>query len=172
MKKSVEKKGIHAIIVTAIIAISCSVIASIYLKSDMIGPVGSTMIVLFIYAKFTLAMFYTQGWKVFSRKTILGMPRILFVFYIILGILLVSMYITSRQLVDQGFSDSSAKNILGLIIPASAALIGTFCMWYAGFGEWMGTGSEYDARTQFKAKGYSDELIEQKVVELKNLGII
>jgi len=167
MEKS--RKGIRAIIVTIALAIVCSVIASVKLDA-VVGPVGNIMIVLFIYAKFTMAMMFTQGWKVFNRKAILGMPRILFAFYLILTTLLVLMFVTSKQL-GPDFA-SSARNILGLIITASAALLGTFCMWYMGVDEWMAAGSEYDARVQFKKKGDSDEVIEEKVIELKNLGII
>ncbi len=165
-----SKKGIRAIIVTAIFAIICSIIGVTFIKPDFIGPIGSTMIVSFIYAKIIMAMVFTQGWKVFNRKTILGMPVILFTFYILLGAILFSLYVTTKYAGPD--LANSVKNILSLVITASSALIGTFCAWHIGVREWMAAGSEYDARMQFKNKGYTDPVIEQKITELKNLNII
>lgn len=167
-----ETRGIRAIIVTAVLAAAYSAFALQSLDSDAVGPLGGIMIVLFIYAKFGLAMFFTMGWKVFNRKTFFGMPRLLFVFYTAFAIILISGYVMSERLVARGFSESSARNMLAFLIPASAGILGTFCMWYMGFGEWMGKGNEYDSRVKFKSRGDSDETIEQKIAELKGLDII
>jgi len=175
MEKS--KKGFRAMSTAATFAIIVSIIGSLILRVDTANTVVDVLLGLFVYAKFSMAMMYTQGWKVFNNKStskpikaILGMPRLLFVFYIIIGTLLASLFVTSIHFGPD--LASSEKNILGFVISASAGLIGTLYMWYAGVNEWMAGGSEYDARMQFKGKGDSDAVIEEKVTELRNLGII
>ncbi|USN94882.1 MAG: hypothetical protein H6791_00430 [Candidatus Nomurabacteria bacterium] len=168
MEKS--KKGSRAMSTAAIFAIIISVVGSLILRVNTENMVMDVLLGLFVFGKFAMTMMFTQGWKVFNHKTILGMPRLLFVFYIIVGTLLVSIFVTSRQFGPD--LASSAKNILGFVISASAGLIGTLYMWYAGVNEWMAGGSEYDARMQFKSKGDSDEVTEEKVIKLKNLGVI
>lgn len=168
MEKS--KKGSRAMSTAAIFAIIVSVLGSLILRVNTVNLIMDVLVGLFLFGKFAMTMMCNTGWKVFNRKTILGMPRLLFVFYIIVGTLLISIFVTSRQFGPD--LASSAKNIFGFAISASAGLIGTLYMWYAGVNEWMAGGSEYDARVQFKSKGDSDEIIEKKIIKLKNLGVI
>jgi hypothetical protein len=127
-------------------------------------------IAVFAFAKIAMAMMFTQGWKVFGRKAIFGMPRLLFIIYVILGTLLFAMFMTTREF-NADFH-SSQMNFFSLIVSMTISVGATFIMWYAGVGEWMGVGSEYEARVQFKNKGYSEQEIESSVKLLRANGVI
>ena len=168
MEKS--KKGTRAMIICAILMIVVSLASSLILKVGLAMLVVNIFFGMFAYTKLSMGMMFTQGWKVFNHKTIAGMPHVLFIFYIIIGTILVSLFVTSQQM-GPDFA-SAEKNILSLVISLSAGVLGTLFAWYCGVNSWMAGGSEYDARIELRDKGYSSEVIEEKITKLKNLNVI
>ncbi len=169
MKKSSDKRGMRAQYTSVLVIILISISGSLVLNVDRGMMIANVLIGLFVWGKMTLAMMFTQGWKVFNRKTVLGIPRLLFTFYVILGTILVLMALTNMNMAE---FPSAQINIYSFLITASGALISTLVAWYCGINDWMAKGSEYDARVQFLAKGYSQDVVEEKISQLKEHDLI
>ena len=165
-----SKKGSRAIIFALVCSVITSIMGSLYLGLDTMMLLMNLGISAFVVGKFSMAMMFTQGWKVFNRKTILGMPMLLFLFYLIVGGLLISLFTVNNQ-IDSSF-DSAQRNIFGFVISASVGVISTFIAWYSGINAWMAQGSEYDARAEFTKKGFSKQLIEEKIGQLREYGLL
>lgn len=170
LKSKIAKKGSNLMIRACVATILISFMSSWYLSLDEMMWAINMFVGLFVVGKMGMSMMFTQGWKVFKSKTILGMPRLLFGMYVILAILLVALITTSIQMPSE--FESAERNILGFAISAIGGLISTFIAWYLGINMWMATGSEYDARLQFEKKGLSNQEIESAIVELTTKGII
>ncbi len=164
------KKGTRAEIISALLVLVISIVGAISLKVDTSMIVITPLLGLLFFGKFIMAMMFSQGWKIFNRKTVAGMPRPIFVFYVIIITILCCMIITNNEM-GPGF-DSSQRNVLSFIIAASAGVIASLFAWYCGINEWMASGSEYDARILFRDKGDSPEIIEEKIEKLKKLNLI
>ncbi len=170
MTQQISKKGTRAMTIAFIMVIILSAVIPLFFGADK-GIIGWDIgLAIFAFAKITLGIMYTQGWKVFKHKAVLGMPRLLFIIYVVLGTLLFAMFMTTREFGSD--LHSSQTNFFSLILSLSISVSATIIMWYAGVGEWMGIGSEYDARVQFQKKGYSQEEIENSVKMLRLNGII
>ncbi len=170
-----SKKGTRAMIILAICA---SIIAFVISRNVFRVETGIIAInigaCLFAYFKMVGGMLFTQGWKVFNREIILGMPLVLFIYYIVLGIILWKLFMITSEMVHSTDTDFtiSSLNILTLTISLSVGVLGSFVAWYCGIDDWMAGGSEYDARVELKSKRYSEEAIETKIAELRRIGIL
>lgn len=169
-KLQTRPKGFNLLVAASIVSIIGALVTSLYLKLDVMMIIIVCCITLFVLTKFAMAMMYTQGWKTFQRRAILGMPVVLFVLYCIVTILIVTLLLINTQ--QPLKYASSEANILAIGSSALLALLSTFIAWYAGINQWMATGSEYEARMEFKHKGFSDEEIEQRIVTLRNQKIL
>ena len=163
-----SKAGLRALSVSAIMVFATSVIGSIVCKVGIDLILLNGFLSFFFWGKFILGMMYCQGWKVFNWKAVAGMPRPLFIFYVIVATILVSMgYAITKA--DLG---ADQKNLVSFLITAGAGVTGSYIAWYAGINRWMAHGSKYDAIMEFKAKGYSKDVIDHKVTQLENAGVI
>jgi hypothetical protein len=168
--KNVSQNGSRAMYTTMILLVICSLVFSAVVNANgTFYYIVMPIMACFFFGKFALAMMFCQGWKIFNRKMVLGLPVGLFIFYIIVIALL-----TSMAVVNQGMSDfpGAQKNLNVFIFNASIGVLGSLIAWFAGIKNWMAGGSEYDARMEFKNKGNSEQEIEGKIAELKNFGLI
>jgi hypothetical protein len=163
-----SKKASRLMLGTGIVATLLSVVGSIYLKVDLIVLAMCAVAGLLVFGKFALCQMFSQGWKLFQRKTILGMPVVLFIFYVVVFALLAMIEMTIRYS-GEAF-DATARNIQSFVGSAGINLIGTIVMWYAGVNDWMANGSEYDARMEFQKKGYSSSETEKRILLLRDQG--
>lgn len=166
-----SQKGTRATIGSAFFATLVALMVSLYLKVEIDMLVANMIITLFAFFSLVSGMMYTQGWKVFNHKTVVGIPTILFVFYIVLG-LIVGMLFVAGSLLSDDFSPSSQLNVFSVATAMGSGVFGSMIAWYTGINKWMALGSEYDARMQFKSKGYSPEIIEEKINALKEKQLI
>lgn len=169
MKSTSSSKGSRTLAISAILIVIVAIIGSLVLKTGNEMMCWNIGISMFVYAKLVMVMMFSQGWKALGRKTTAGMPRLMFAFYVILGSLVALLFINNINMTE--FPSAQIK-IYSVGIAMSASLIGTFIAWYCGVNEWMAKGSEYDARVEFQAKGYSKETIEEKIDKLKQYEII
>ena len=163
-----SKAGVRAQTVSAIMVVAMSVIGSIICRVDIDLIFLSAILSLFFWGKFIMAMMYCQGWKVFNWKTIGGMPRNLFIFYVVIATILGLMGYT----ILNGDLGADQKNLVSFLITAVVGVTGSYIAWFAGINKWMADGSKYDAIMEFKDKGYSKDVINQKITKLENAGVI
>ena len=167
--KNASSKGSRVIYATMILLVACSLIFSAIIRANgLFYYVVMPVMACFFFGKFVMAMMFCQGWKVFNRKMILGLPVTLLVFYSIIFILLSGM-VFANQGVD--FSDTQ-KNINVFTFNAFMGVSGSLIAWFIGIKNWMAGGSEYDARIEFKRKKYSPEILEEKIIALREAGLI
>lgn len=167
--KNVSSNGSRAMYTTIILLVICSLVFSAVVDANgSFYYVVMPIMACFFFGKFALTMMFCQGWKIFNRKMVLGLPVVLFIFYTVVIALLICMTV-----LNQGMSDfpEAQKNINVFIFNASIGVLGSLIAWFAGIKNWMAGGSEYDARMEFKNKGNSEQEIEEKIVKLKNLGL-
>ena len=169
-----SEKGTRAMIISAICASTIALVASRNIFPVDTGMIAINVITcLFAYFKMVGGMMFLQGWKVFNRKAVLGMPLFLFIYYIVLGSLLFGLLVTSFEISrSSDFDTSTYLNLITLTISLSVGVIGSLVAWYCGIDHWMAGGSEYDARVEYAQKGYSQDLIKLKITQLREAGII
>ena len=168
--KNVSQNGSRVMYTTMILLVVCSLVFSAVVNANgAFYYVVMPVMACFFFGKFALAMMFCQGWKLFNRKMVLGLPTGLLLYYIIIAVILISMLIA-----NQGMSDFPAdqKNLNVFIFNASIGVLGSLIAWFADIKNWMAGGSEYDARIELKSKGNSEQEIEEKIIKLKNYGLI
>ncbi len=167
---------VHAIFNPFIVAAIILVAVTTYIKivdgdwtfALMVGFIAS----MFLSMKMAMVGQMMNGHGVGLRKkgklSVLGLPSAAVVMYtIILGLLVTITAISffSKSDVDFGRAQMFGVSMLfGFVMSILSWRLHTYyTTWY---------GSEYEARMEFKNKGYSDEVIAAKVKKLKEMGIL
>lgn len=168
MDSSKSGSGVRAQTVSASIVFAMSVISSLLLRVDTFLVIVNSILGLFFWGKFIMAMMYCQGWKVFNWKTTGGMPRNLFIFYVVVATILGLMGYT----ILTGDLGADQKNLVSFLITATTGMTGSYIAWFTGINKWMADGSKYDAIMEFKNNGDSKDVINQKIAKLENTGVV
>ena len=102
-----------------------------------------------------------------GKLSVLGLPNAAVVVWGILLALLTAMTVMAYTAPEGGFERMQilcVSLLFGFVMSVlSLRLHSYYATWY---------GSEYDARLEFKNKGYSDEVIADKLKKLKEMGIL
>lgn len=176
MKHPTHSRIVHAIFNPFIVAAIILVAVTLYIKiadgdwtfALMVGFIAS----MFLSMKMAMVGQMMNGHGVGIVKkgklSVLGLPSAAVVMYtIILGLLgtITVISFTANSDVDFGRAQMFGVSMLfGFVMSILSWRLHTYyTTWY---------GSEYDARMEFKNKGYSDEVIDGKVKKLKEMGIL
>lgn len=167
---SPSQRGSKVMYAIAAILVVASLSFSAIMKADgSFYYILMPLMALFFFGKLVIGMMFCQGWRVFNRRMVMGLPIGLFVFYVIIASLLICMTVVNIQM---DYYPDAQKNIYIFLFNAYAGVSGSLVAWFMGIKEWMASGSEYDARMEFKSKGYTQEVIEQNISALKKIGLI
>ena len=176
MRHPTHSKLVHSIfnpfLIAGIILVSTITYAKVidgdWILAIMIGMICS----LFLSMKMGLVGMMMSGHGVGLVKkgklSVLGLPSAAVVLYsIVLGLILMIVIIS--------YTSASGSDFKRVQIFGTSMLFG-FCMsilswrFHTYFNTWYG--SEYDARMEFKNKGFSENKIEESLKKLKEIGIL
>ena len=164
--EKVTKRGTRAFLISGVCVTAIVFVGTLVIGiNDAMIFFANIMIALSVFGTLALVMTGFQGWKTFGRRTIYGLPRLLFVFYAIVFSLAGMLFIFSIQMDPQ-------KNVMSLSLAFMTGLIGSLFAWYFGVNEWVASRREDDARLEFKKRGYTPEKIEWRIKRLKELKVI
>ena len=175
LKYPTHSKIVHAIfnpfVVAAIILVATTTYVKIVDGDWMFAIMDGMICSMFLSMKMGLVAMQMSGHGVGMIKkgklSVLGLPSAAVVMFAIILALLLTITAIGYTAPGGGFERVQMLGVsmlFGFIMSVlSWRLHSYYTTWY---------GSEYTARMEFKGKGYSDALIEEKVDKLKKMGII
>ncbi len=178
LKHPTHNEVVHAIFNPIIIAIIILVTTTTYVKitdgdwifSLMVGFITSILMsIKLAMATMIIPAGHGVGIVKKGKLSVLGLPNsAVIMFSIILLLILALNYIT----ITYNYSFETFTRIRMFSLSMLFGFILSICSWrfHTYYNTWYG--SEYDARLEFKNKGYDDELIENKITKLKKQGIL
>ncbi len=122
----------------------------------------------FLFGKVAWAYSFLQGYGVGLKK---GAVITVTVIMVIIGALIGSITYSGYQIIKD--MPSAGANTMQLSLTMASAYIVVILYWIFYARKAYFYGSEYEARCELKyQKGYPDDIVEEKISELRELGII
>lgn len=175
LKYPTHSRIVHVIFNPFIVAAIILVATTTYVKivdgdwgyALMVGMICS----MFLSMKMAMVAMQMNGHGVGMIKkgklSVLGLPSAAVVMYAIILALLTTITVLSYTAPGGGFERVQQLGVcmlFGFVMSVlSWRLHSYYTTWY---------GSEYDARMEFKNKGYSDEVVAEKLQKLKKMGVL
>ncbi len=135
----------------------------------------STGIALFVYAKFMLGFNFNVGHGVFHKKQrrIRGFNIPMVSYFGFIAVIIIGfLYTIYSPEAKADFDPITINNLQYVGWSMAIGFVMSFVVWHYHTYYETFKGSEYDARVQLTGKGYSDEEVNIKVIQLRQTGFI
>ena len=165
-----KKINIMKYTVLGLTAIVASAIGLQYqFNTDWVITAMSIAVGFFLFGKVAWAYSFLQGYGVGLKK---GAVITVTIIMVIIGALILAINYSGYQMLKENMLSAGA-NTMQLSLTMASAYIVVILYWIFYARKAYFYGSEYEARCELKyQKGYPDNIVEEKIVELKKLGII
>lgn len=166
INKKMKMSFVSGVVITTVL----SIIAWIVIPADPVVSGICVFLGLKAYLAFAASHYYTTGHGVGVRKVrmIAKMPAVFWVFgLLIITICIVALTQLHTPETIESLGAITAANIMNFIVVVLIGTVISVLRWYLGGYEDTFFGSEYEARVEFEARGYSPEEIERRIAVLR-----